>query len=327
MYIKYMSKTQAYTAASGGFPIKIFKNIKLLSSIIDHNIIQPVHLQLNPTNKCNLNCSFCSCSEREKSLQLSKEQLENIFINFRGLGCRSVTITGGGEPLLWKEAQYDINWVISEALRCGIEVGLVTNGYLLNKLRAAPITWVRISASDESDTVKLFKSVDKVVNFDIDWSFSYVITDEPNTDNIFNIIKYANEHNFTHVRMVNDILKPVADLKHLSNLIGSAINDNIVIWQDRKQYAAGTQRCLISLLKPVVGADGLIYPCCGTQYAQAVPDRDCSSVMVMGDINNLDDIWSKQNHYDGSGCIKCYYSNYNNALANLIDDVDHRNFV
>jgi sulfatase maturation enzyme AslB (radical SAM superfamily) len=322
------SKIQAYTAASGGFPIKIFKNLQLLHSIMEHGFIQPIHLQLNPTNKCNLKCSFCSCSNREKSLRLTKKQITAIFSGFGVLGCKSVTITGGGEPTLWKEGKSDINWVIDEAIRRGIAVGLVTNGHSLDRLqRPDRLTWARISVSDESNMQKLLGEVRLVMEANVDWSFSYVIGNNPNVNNIEKAIKFANHFGFTHVRMVNDILKPVTDLAELSQEVRSRINDNLVIWQDRQYYTAGTPRCLISLLKPVVGADGLVYPCCGTQYALATPDRDCSSQMVMGSISDCPDIWSEQRHYDGSNCVKCYYSNYNDALVNLIDDVNHQHFV
>ena len=229
---------------------------------------------------------------------------------------------------MWKEGSSDINWVIDEAIRRGIAVGLVTNGHLFDKLNKPDrLTWARISVSDESNMQKLLREVDMVVDANVDWSFSYVIGDNPNIDNIIKTIKHANLRDFTHVRMVNDILKPVTDLTELSQEVRSRINDNLVIWQDRQYYTAGTPRCLISLLKPVIGADGLVYPCCGTQYALATPDRDCSSQMVMGSIDDCPDIWGEQRHYNGSHCVKCYYSNYNDALTNLTDDVDHQHFV
>jgi len=321
------NKTSSYTAASGGFPIKIFKNLDLISAILNHKVIKPIHIQLNPTNKCNLSCSFCSCSERDRSLQLSKERLNKIFTSFSILGCRSVTITGGGEPLMLK----DLPWLVNESIKLGIAVGLVTNGYLLKKEHNKTLestTWVRISVSDESDWDKLSHSIKPLIGVSTDWSFSYVVSENPNMRTLSDAIKFANEHNFTHVRVVNDILKPVTNLTGLRMaIVESGVNDKLVVWQDRQSYTTGAKRCLISLMKPVVGADGFIYPCCGTQYAQSPPDRDYGKSMRMGVIDNIGEMWSKQAHYDGSNCMKCYYSNYNDSLSGLIDEIDHHLFV
>ena len=322
-----MTSAQAYTSAGGQFPIKIFKNLKLVSSLIKRNRVQPIHVQLNPTNVCNLDCAFCSCSERDSSLRLTTDQITSVFKYFSSIGCLSVTITGGGEPLLWKEGEYDINWIVDEALNFDIAAGLVTNGYLLDRLDPDPLTWIRISASDESGLSLLFDAVDNAVDADVDWSFSYVVTGIPNTDNIIEIIKYANEHKFTHIRVVNDILNPITDLSNIREDVKSVVDDKLVIWQDRQEYTSGTPRCLISLLKPVIGADGMVYPCCGAQYAQATPDRDYSDSMAMGSIEELADIWVGKKHYGGSNCAKCYYSHYNDALADLLDPLNHHLFV
>jgi MoaA/NifB/PqqE/SkfB family radical SAM enzyme len=324
-------KISSYTAASGGFPIKIFKNLGLVSGITNQNRIAPIHLQLNPTNHCNLNCRFCSCSERDKSFQLSKEQISIIFSKFRSLGCKAVTITGGGEPLMWKEGGSDIGWIIGEALRHGIEAGLVTNGRLFYDFDGSmidPLTWIRVSLSDETNISTLLGFMVARMTDKTDWSFSYVVTSNPNVDNIYHALQFANKHNFTHVRIVNDILKPVTNLESLRNkVLDRGANDKLAIWQDRQHYTIGTPRCLISLLKPTIGADGLLYPCCGSMYAQEIPAKDYCKSMAMGGIDDIEDIWENQQYYDGRDCVKCYYEHYNSALTSLIDDVDHAVFV
>jgi len=56
-----MNKKDSYTAADA-FPIKVLKN-----SILQNGKIKPFHIQLYPTNVCNLNCSFCSCANRNRN--------------------------------------------------------------------------------------------------------------------------------------------------------------------------------------------------------------------------------------------------------------------
>ena len=321
--------TAAYTAASGSFPIKIIKNHDLVISALDYKTILPVHIQLNPTNRCNLNCSFCSCSERDKKLELTLDEIKEIFDKFSDLGCGAVTITGGGEPLLHP----NIKEIVEAAIQCDIAVGLVTNGKIISDVPSSIFdmcTWVRISVSNESPFDEFqTKFIDtKLQDIETDWSFSYVVTQDPDINRIGQMIKFANLYKFTHVRVVNDIFKPVCDLGSVRReIINATIDDNLVIWQDRRLYSAGFSKCYISLLKPVIGADGSIYPCCGAQYAESVPAHDYPKSMNMGDIKDIDDIWRNQSVFDGSRCVKCYYEHYNHALNALISDINHVEFV
>ena len=102
----------SYSSASV-FPIKLLHN-----EIIKDGKIIPIHVQLIPTNKCNLNCKFCSCGDRRKDLELTLEECKKVIDIVSKRGTKSITITGGGEPLLHP----DINKIIRYAGKKGIEV-------------------------------------------------------------------------------------------------------------------------------------------------------------------------------------------------------------
>ena len=55
------------------------------------------------------------------------------------------------------------------------------------------------------------------------------------------------------------------------------VDDKIVIYQGRKKFSRGSAKCLISLIKPLIGSDGNVYPCCGVQYALADSSFDFDS--------------------------------------------------
>ena len=53
-----ITRKESYTVASA-FPVKVAINQELIESIITDRLISPIHIQINPTNECNLNCDFC----------------------------------------------------------------------------------------------------------------------------------------------------------------------------------------------------------------------------------------------------------------------------
>ncbi len=326
-------------SSANTFPMKLIRNLDILEScILDKNVLS-VHYQLNPTNKCNFNCEFCSCSERNRRLELSLKQIDYIFRIALRYGVQSTTITGGGEPLMFK----DFNEMIKIINDKDIDVGLVTNGTLLNKINVLDkIIWIRISVSDiySKQLMILNKNIGEQIlewrkiikdNNNIDWSFSYVLGHKPNYKLIARLIEFANEQNFTHFRLVNDIFL-ANELRDKMNYVRSYlkfknVDDSIVNYQDRSYWMEGSNPCYISLLKPVIGADGYIYPCCGTQYALNEPSKDYEFLMRMGNIRDLDNILKRQRFFDGSICYKCYYSEYNRALDILLNGLKHESFI
>jgi organic radical activating enzyme len=319
--------SRSYTAAST-FPAKLLQNIGVIECV-RQGYIPPVHVQLNPTNRCNLKCGFCSCSERDKKVELSLDSIVETMSRFKTLGCQSVTITGGGEPLLHP----NINTLLATLnLDLKIKVGLVTNGTQFKNLaNYLDITWCRISSSDdrEPDWAGIMNAVQQGPK--VDWAFSHVLTREPSWEILERLVVFANKHKFTHVRIVGDLLDidlAATQVKQAQNhLYVQGISDSRVIYQDRAEYTKGRQRCGISLLKPVLGADGGIYPCCGVQYAQDTPGRDLVASMSMGTIEDIDRIWKEQNAFDGSVCSRCYYDPYNLALDLLGTSLCHAEFI
>ena len=249
-----------------------------------------------------------------------------LIEHIKVLGCQSVTITGGGEPVM----HHDFNEIVRHFVKCGIQVGLVTNGMLLDKVEPDVLnllTWCRISCADEREFRGTF--LNRVSNAvidasSVDWAFSYVLSDEPSVDNLIRHIAFAYTHNFTHVRIVSDLLH-VGDSKidEVRKQVEKVVNTTQVIWQGRKEFTKGSKRCNISLLKPVIGPDGMITPCCGVQYATEVPSLDLTKSMEMGHWRSMASMFC----YDGSNCFRCYYSEYNTALEAMLGKINHIAFV
>ena len=323
------SRKTSYTAASA-IPWKLFRRAGLLEKII-RGAIPPAHLQLIPTNRCNLSCSFCSCANRNMGDEFSFEEIGSIVRRFSRLGARAVTITGGGEPLLHDR----INDIITLCRMFGLEVGLVSNGLEARRLdesALAALAWARFSCSDELPFERVESAIKDAVERGgmVDFAFSYVLTRAFNPDNLAKYIGAANLMEFTHVRVVSDLtdLDGIPGMDAVRDALRSrGVDDGKVIYQGRKDYEAGARQCWISLLKPVVSADGFLFPCCGAQYAEAEESLDLGLSMRMGQVADIERIWKEQKPFDGSRCVRCYYGAYNEALAAMRADIEHLEFI
>lgn len=312
---------RAYTSAST-YPLKLLRH-DIISSIAKNKMISPVHVQLNPTNRCNLKCEFCSCANKDDH-EMPISQAYDILSRYYKMGMRALTISGGGDPMCYPW----INDIIEFCNKLDVEVGLVTNGILLSKLDCAlDLKWCRISIDCKhllsQDTVQRMFDMEHV-----DWALSYVLHPH-DYSNLTRAIMLANELKVTHIRIVDDILsKEESKIDHARDLVEKhGIDTSRVIWQGRKDSTTGCKECRIGLIKPNIDAWGNVYPCCGVQYSRANPDLNFNQEYSLG--ADYEGIVAKQVVFDGTKCDVCYYCQYNSMLSSVLDaqDVQHGAFV
>ncbi|MCM8795459.1 MAG: radical SAM protein [Candidatus Omnitrophica bacterium] len=320
-----MDKQKFSFTSADTLPIKLFLDEHALACIKKRHIL-PIHVQLNPTNKCNQNCTFCSCGLRDKNKEIPFERATSIIEIFYHLETKAITITGGGEPTLYR----DLGKLIDFIYRKGIKIGLVTNGLQLDSIadKVEKLTWCRISFSDQQKAERYL--LNKLLHFKkkypkVDWGLSYVITRYFDKKNLSELINFTDKNKLSHIRIVSDLL----DLDNVPDISSwlSNFNDSYgrIIYQRRKDYKPGRNPCYLSLLKPNIGPDGNMYPCCGVQYVLKKASLDFPPSMSMGD--NIKNIYVKQKFFDGRRCQRCYYDQYNQIIALMMEDIKHKEFI
>lgn len=322
-------KKESFTSASV-FPAKVIRKANEFL-LPDGRGVRPYHIQLSPTNRCNLACEWCSCAGRDAAEEMPWEKAKIILSTYGMLGAQALTITGGGEPLMYPH----IGDLIRFAVLQGMQAGLVTNGYLLKKadfdaLRL--LRWCRVSCSDDRAMKPLLAAVEMAVTEAslVDWAWSYVLTSRFDEDKLVAAVEFANAHKFSHVRVVSDLLNThlLPPMSYVQDVLkGRGVDDSLVIYQGRKEWEPGAKRCLISLLKPMIATSGDILPCCGVQYAMEETQLDFDKRMVMGRAEDIHQIYSEQAGFDGSRCVRCYYGDYNRLLSIMLDPLEHEEFV
>jgi len=108
--------------------------------------VSPICVEMDMTNACNYGCPNCVWGDyitNNRTTVARSQALEQIR-QIGAAGIKAIIFSGGGEPLLHPA----IAECVEEARRCGLRVGLFSNGVYLTGKRAtvlaASLDWVRI---------------------------------------------------------------------------------------------------------------------------------------------------------------------------------------
>lgn len=90
---------------------------------------KPIHAWLAAHDICNHKCTFCSVGERPGDV-LSFNVIKPYFETLAKLGLKAVTLSGGGNSILYKcrETGADFNDLVDFLYGLGLQIGVITNG-------------------------------------------------------------------------------------------------------------------------------------------------------------------------------------------------------
>lgn len=90
----------------------------------------PWHMQLQPSQRCNLSCRFCWRNIYSRPEELPDKKWKKITREAGELGVHEITIVGGGEPLMRPRLVMDMVEIIK---KYGMNGCLLTNGTLFTE--------------------------------------------------------------------------------------------------------------------------------------------------------------------------------------------------
>lgn len=124
----------------------------------------PITIEIDLTNRCNHNCSFCFYAEH---ISINKDSLDTEILKLRlkeakELGTKAIGFTGGGEPMIHK----DYEEILTFTKSLGFDVGTITNGSVITEKNVNALIknlqWIRISmAGGDRDSYKKVQGVDQ----------------------------------------------------------------------------------------------------------------------------------------------------------------------
>lgn len=293
---------------SGKYSIlKIFHHPKKLKSLLANKVLSPLYVRVKPTNRCNHNCYYClyhpefsgthqSIDKRDK---IPREKMLEILDDFKSMGVKAVTYSGGGEPL----THPNITEFLEETLKKKIRLSMITNGQDLEGKSAELLwnaDWIRVSLDYHND--KLFSKIRQKPKDDFykvkknleefvrkkkpscDLGVNCVIS-EYNFEELFDIAKFCKSigvnnlrfspfqrfseesfldyHNKIKIRAIGQIEK-AKELQDKKISIGSTYKRYFEgnDWGEKREYP----RCFYMEIVPVIAADQNVYTCHNNAY-------------------------------------------------------------
>jgi len=307
---------------------KIYYYLDAVEKLQKGEFVPPVTAEIDPSNKCMLDCEFCMFQDHIKSHRniLPWNVYQDVLGELRELGTKSITFTGGGEPL----TNPRFNQMVGAAFMLGFEVGLVTNGILLNKvenLESFKFIRVSLDAHNRDDYVNLkgidyFDTVLENVTKALKWNkiigLSYVVNDKNNRD-LHKAEELANSLGVAYLQ-----IKPA----YINSKIFTDFEypDGRPTINTERHMPDDNTPCNIASLIALIGADSNVYYCCQHR------GKDKFNLGSLKE-HSFTDLWKKRLRLkpDVTLCPPCRYMNYTRAYKSILEDGDlffqHRYFL
>lgn len=252
---------------------------KIKSLLMDKELDQlyPISVEMTLTNRCNLNCVYCSDNDlrkrQGKKQALSYEVIERLLSDLAKGGTKGIVLEGGGEPTLYS----DFDKVVKYAKGKGLGIGLITNGTVsLDAELIKEFEWIRVSldASTSREYMEL-KGVDcfeQVVNNISHYAkycdtvgVGYVVTNK-NISQIETLVMRIRESGASYIQF-----RPVVDSEELYpygvdlSFLKFYQNHRFAVIIDGMKENAKKGNCNLSCkahsLTSIISGDGSVYLC------------------------------------------------------------------
>jgi wyosine [tRNA(Phe)-imidazoG37] synthetase (radical SAM superfamily) len=285
-----------------------------LKSFLKKEISAPIYVRVKPTNICNHHCYYCAYDTKNPLVinsgrkdQIPYEKMMELLSDFREMGVKAVTYSGGGEPLTYPH----IEEVLEKTIEYGIDLSMITNGQLI-KGRVAELLknakWIRVSidacdAKTFGETRRVPEEwfdelVNNLKNFASGKPASCIlgvnfVVQEKNFDKVYDAIKLFRNIGVDNIKISprhipdgsqkyhEPFKKSVAEQiqKAKEEIKGIDIHDDyengirLSMANDRNY-----QRCYIMQTIPAIGADMNVYFC---------HDKAWQGIGILGSIKNI----------------------------------------
>lgn len=352
-------------------PLKLLRHADKVEAMLRGDVVYPVCVEFDLSNTCPHDCPFCSFGtsasggyRQQNWVQFPTARGVRLIQELAEVGVKAITFTGGGEPLVHKEAAA----FLEQATACGLEWGVVTNGFNLKgaaqDLIATHAKFVRVSLDAGTPETHQFTHGTKTPQFHgilaniratrikagdrpLTIGASFCVMDQ-NWKEVYAAAKAVKDAGANYLEV-----RPTFPTEWRGDGWGSALSEANVdtaiveiahakahLADDTFQIVGMVERfaalatpekrfsqCRIGPLSTVIGADGRLWHCC-VQRGQ-----DFFNISSVKD-QSFQDAWAeahaKRMHeqIDLAQCPRCRYDGLNAVIEQAVmGDAMHANFI
>lgn len=259
------------------YPEKINNAMRALDNLDNIDNSYPVSVELSLTNRCNLECAWCSDKDiRERTAgDIDFEVLKKTLSDFAENGTTGVVIEGGGEPTLYDKFRETAEF----AKKLGLKLGLISNGCEIPYLEYMnSFDWIRISLDaatpDQFLQGKGYDRFEKIINNiqqlcdnkkTATLGIGYVLS-KYNEDRLEELIlKFQHmDLNYIQIRPVidsPDIMPLNTNIEYLTKHSTSGFKVNVAHMKDHALTGNSNLPCVAHSLSSVIAANGDVFIC------------------------------------------------------------------
>lgn len=314
--------------------------------------VPPISCEIDPTNYCNHNCIWCMYEDFRgiNNMSITRKDMKRIIRQLGLMKCKSVTFTGGGEPLVNKSVMHDaFKDVIDNNMKCG----LVTNGLLVDEYYheiLSNCTFIRYSVdasnaythsllhnTDSRDFERITRSIQTISVDVLDVGMAFLVHPLNYTE-VYDFCRLGYDLGVNYVefrpvlmeglklnnKIVDSVLSQIEQSKCMEDN-DFRIFTRLGRFDEQLGKDKGFIECLSTPLVMVIASDYNVYLCCQTR-------GDKNYILGNYGIDSLQDIWNGPirkeivRDINVSKCLPCRYKNYN-VLLEQLKNCTHEEFL
>jgi len=297
---------------------KLLRHLEHLDSISKGISVAPIHISVWPTNKCQLNCDYCCCrNTMRNNSELDIELYKKALKIFKKYGTKAIEMSGGGEPLLWKNIDEGVDFAHS----LGLKQSLITNGLALKDISANTLSkfeWIRISVQSAEHAEKI-----DYAKIPVKTSLSYMVSDDTKLSSLINLHIFSKSIDIpTRIAVVRPCLQErVDEIKNLVDNLGAPF-----FFSDKS--LGKSKGCYMAWIRAAIDWNGNFLPCPSIQLNKEnegfIPDS-----FILCNIENIEE-WILNNipHDLGYQCSFCNCGKEeNDFIHELLKEIIDADFV
>ena len=321
--------------------IKLLRYYDRVQGILKKEFLPPIMADVDVVSgRCNLDCEWCcqrTSREVKETTFMSVDTMKRMGPFCKKWGIKSWRIAGDSEPTL----NPNIHYLLNSGHENGIDMGLITNGVLLDKVKnlhlltwvgigldaATAKTWSRLKRSPEENFHRIINNIKRIRN------------DIPNLEVSIKFIRWSEETDLGRKDFSSSLIAP-----NKRKIIPDRQRDNFTDAEKLPEFAkelgvkyilrdafpknmANQYRfkvCRATPLYATFGADHKFYLCCDVRTNYILTDD-----YTKNNWQELYDLWGSQKHKDLIDSInpkKCKFCSkewLNTIMENIILDGKH----